>query len=58
MVNVEYEIKGTILTIKIDLSRENGDSVSGKTVIIASSKGNVPIDTKGNVLGINVYRKK
>jgi hypothetical protein len=34
MKNVEMSVEGTILTVKVDLSKEFGPSSSGKTVII------------------------
>jgi len=44
MKNVEMNVDGNILTIKVDLSKEFGPSSSGKTIIIASAEGNVAID--------------
>ena len=41
MKNVEMSLEGNILTIKVDLSKEFGPSASGKTIIIASTEGNV-----------------
>ncbi len=43
MKNVEMKIDGTILTITVDLAKEFGPSASGKTIIIASTEGNVPV---------------
>ena len=40
MKNVEMTVEGTMLTIKVDLSKEFGPSASGKTIIIASTEGN------------------
>ncbi len=59
MKNVEMKIEGSILTIKVDLTKDFGPSSSGKTIIIASTEGNVAIDgyEKAKV-GLNVYRKK
>jgi hypothetical protein len=37
MKNVELTVEGTMLTIKVDLSKDFGPSSSGKTTIIASS---------------------
>lgn len=55
MTNVETKIEGNILTLKIDLSKSYGPSKSGKTIIVASTQGNV---TVGPVtVGLNVYRK-
>jgi hypothetical protein len=48
----------TTLTIKVDLSKEFGPSASGKTIIIASTEGNVTIPNREEKVGLNVYRKK
>ncbi|MCX5829078.1 MAG: hypothetical protein NTV58_13905 [Deltaproteobacteria bacterium] len=59
MKNVEMKVEGNILTIKVDLSKEFGPSSSGKTIIIASSEGNVAIPEKEEIkIGLNVYKKK
>lgn len=43
MKNVEMALEGDILTIKVDVSKEFGPSSSGKTIIIATTEGNVSI---------------
>ena len=58
MKNVEMTVDGTMLTIKVDLAKEFGPSSSGKTIIIASTEGNVTIPTREEKVGLNVYRKK
>ena len=58
MKNVELKVEGTILTIKVDLSKEFGPSASGKTIIIASTEGNVSVPDRDEKIGLNVYRKK
>ena len=59
MKNVEMKLDGDILTIKVDVTREFGPSASGKTIIIASTEGNISIPEKDEVkIGLNVYRKK
>jgi hypothetical protein len=59
MKNVEMSVDGNILTIKVDLSKEFGPSVSGKTIIIASTEGNVAIEGREEAkIGLNVYHKK
>lgn len=59
MKNVEMKLDGDILTIKVDLTKEFGPSTSGKTIIIASTEGNISIPEKEDVkIGLNVYRKK
>jgi hypothetical protein len=58
MKNVEMSVEGNILIIKVDLSKEYGPSSSGKTIIVASTEGNVSIPDREEKLGLNVYRKK
>jgi len=41
MKNVEMTVEGETLTIKVDLSKDFGKSKSGKTIIVASTEGNV-----------------
>jgi hypothetical protein len=58
MKNVEMKLDGYILTIKVDVTKEFGPSSSGKTIIIASTEGNISIPEKDDVkIGLNVYRK-
>ncbi|MCG3769576.1 MAG: hypothetical protein JW384_00705 [Nitrosomonadaceae bacterium] len=58
MKNVEMTLEGTMLTVKVDLSKEFGPSASGKTIIIASTEGNVTIKNRAEKIGLNVYKKK
>jgi hypothetical protein len=59
MKNVEMKVEGTSLTITVDLSKEFGPSSTGKTIIIASTEGNVSVpEREGVKLGLNVYKKK
>ena len=59
MKNIEMKLEGDILTIKVDITKEFGPSSSGKTIIIASTEGNISIPEKDDVkIGLNVYRKK
>lgn len=58
MKNVEMTVEGTMLTIKVDLTKEFDPSASGKTIIIASTEGNVTIPGRLEKVGLNVYRKK
>jgi len=58
MKNVEMKIDGNILTIKVDLTKEFGPSASGKTIIVASTEGNVAVPEREVKVGLNVYRKK
>jgi hypothetical protein len=58
MKNVELTVEGTILTIKVDLSKDFGPSSSGKTTIIATTEGNVTVPEREEKIGLNVYKKK
>ena len=61
MMNVKQTITGNKLVLEIDLSKELGESTSGKSIKVASTAGNVAIDPEkhpGVMLGLNVYRKK
>lgn len=58
MKNVEISIEGSVLTIRVDLSKEFGPSSTGKTIIIASTEGNVTVPNRQEKIGLNVYRKK
>jgi hypothetical protein len=58
MKNVEMSVEGNVLTIRVDLSKDYGPSSSGKTIIVASTEGNVSIPDRDEKLGLNVYRKK
>ena len=58
MKNVEMSVEGSVLRIRVDLSKEFGPSSTGKTIIIASTEGNVTIPDRQEKIGLNVYRKK
>jgi len=46
MKNVEMKMEDNILIVKVDLTKEFGPSASGKTIIIASTEGNISIPDK------------
>jgi hypothetical protein len=59
MKNIEMNLEGNILTLKVDITKEFGPSSSGKTIIIATTEGNIPVPGKDEVkIGLNVYKKK
>ncbi len=58
MKNIEMTVEGNILTIRVDLTKEFGPSSSGKTIIIASTEGNIAVPEREEKVGLNVYRKK
>jgi hypothetical protein len=59
MSNVKLSQDGNTLTITVDLSQNLGPSKSGKTIMIASTEGNVSAPKDGAVkIGLNVYRAR
>jgi hypothetical protein len=63
MKNIDLKRVGNKLTITVDLSAKGEQSKSGKSIVIASTKGNVklPADAadKGQEIyvGLNIYKK-
>jgi len=55
--NISIEVKGDKAIITIDLAHRAGLSSSGKSVIVASTGGNVPIPGTNVILGLNAYVK-
>ena len=59
MRNVETKVEQGNLIITVDLSQALGPSASGKSVIIATTEGNIDVPGTPDVkFGLNVYRKK
>ena len=57
MENVSMKVNGDTLTITVDLTHNGGRSKSGKTLIIASSRGNQKVPDSDAIIGLNIYRK-
>ena len=58
MKNCEMKLNGNMLTITVDVSKDFGKSSSGKSIIIATTEGNVSIPEKEEIkIGLNVYKK-
>jgi len=56
MENVKMTRKGDTLFIEVDLKHRGELSSTGKTVRIASTEGNVPLDGQPEVkIGLNVF---
>ena len=58
--NVSVTVSGSKLTIEVDLAVNLGPSSSGKSIMIASTGGNVPCSVPGSKpvsIGLNIYRK-
>lgn len=52
--NISHTLKGTILTLTIDLAKSQGKSKSGNSILVASTGGNQAL---GDVrVGVNVFR--
>jgi hypothetical protein len=52
------KLNGDMLTITVDVSNDFGKSSSGKSIIIATTEGNVSIPEKEEIkIGLNVYKK-
>ena len=56
MQNVKYEIRDDKLIIEVDLTQEFGPSKSGKTITIASTRGNQKIEGTDAIIGLNIYK--
>jgi len=59
MENIKLERKGKILTITVDLSKTGTPSATGKSLTIASTKGNQKVEGDEEIyIGVNVYKKR
>jgi hypothetical protein len=57
MMNVDMKVSGSTLTITVDLSKDFGPSKSGKTLIIATTGGNVGAPGNDQIkVGLNIYK--
>lgn len=58
MKNCDMKINGNILTITVDVTKDFGKSVSGKSIIIATTEGNVTVPETDDIkIGLNIYKK-
>jgi hypothetical protein len=57
MQNVKWEVKDGKLIIEIDLTKEFGPSKSGKTITVASTRGNQKIEGTDVVINIHCSAK-
>jgi len=59
MKNVDMKVVNSKLIITVDLSKEFGDSSTGKSIIVGSTEGNAAIPgADGIKVGLNVYKPK
>lgn len=54
---ISATVNGDTLTLTVKLSKPGTPSSSGKTMVHASSRGNVAL-SNGMIIGLNVYSKK
>ena len=54
--NLKVKVEGTTMTIMVDLAGPTTLSASGKSDVIATTRGNVKVGDLS--IGINVYRKR
>lgn len=58
MKNVDMQLEGDTLIIKVDLTKTFGLSSSGKSLIIATTEGNQSVSGREDIkVGLNVYTK-
>jgi len=57
MENVAFKVEEGKLVVTVDLGVPGQPSSSGKTTLLASTRGNVQVNP-GVYLGLNVYRKQ
>ena len=59
MRNCDMTLKGQILTITVDLSKEGVESSSGKSLVIGTTSGSISLADKPEIkVGLNVYTAK
>lgn len=59
MENVKVEVKDSQLVLTMDLDKTGTPSKSGKSIVIATTKGNQMVKAKNKefMLGLNLYVK-
>lgn len=58
MENVKMKLEKQKLVIEVDLSVKGAASKSGKSVVLATTSGNVEVPGSDGVkIGLNIYRK-
>ena len=57
MQNIDVKVTGTKPVPEIDMSKTLGPSKSGKTVLIATTNGNIPVPGSEDVrFGVTIYK--
>lgn len=56
--NVDMEMEGDILVIRINMTQTQGKSSTGKSTIIATTAGNKPVPGWNDCfLGLNIFKR-
>jgi len=59
MQNVTVKVEGTIMTVTVDMAKRLGPSASGKTIMVATTEGNIKVPGFDAIkLGLNVYETR
>lgn len=59
MRNITMKRDGNKLMIEVDMTANLGPSASGKTILIASTEGNVSVEgPEGAKIGLNAYKPR
>ena len=59
MKNIDMHVDGNVMTLVVQLNQPMGPSSSGKTILLASTEGNLPVPGHPGVeFGVNVYKPK
>jgi hypothetical protein len=56
MKNIDTSVSGNVLTIRIKLDEVGEPSATGKSLVVASTRGNHVIPGTDLTLGLNAYR--
>ena len=55
--NIEAELDGSILTLRVNLAKDQGPTKSGRNLSVATTEGNKSIPGhESTKIGVNVYR--
>ena len=54
--NVVSTLEGDKLTVEVDMSKDLGLSKTGRTRLVATTRGSVKLADTGASIGLNIYR--
>ena len=54
--NVVATLEGDKLTVEVDMSKDLGLSKTGRTRLVATTRGSVKLADTGASIGLNIYR--